>query len=420
MSDRRVNLLGLCGALILFPTLILAQGTWYGDQDALWKQQDGVSQPLVELAVDLRAIARTAAGGGWIAIDGQSEVIHVDSDGLILEVVDTDVGVQSLAIDSLGRVWGTRPGLDDVIVISAGEGVVATHAVGSVPYGISIDGLDRVWVSCSYGNVVQILDSDGDLVQEHAVGFFPTGITAARDGGIWLAEKEGLRRLSSDGVTIWSGVAGVFPIGVTTDLLGRAWFSCQSSHQVVVVGAEGVENIIDVPLRPLGISGNGDGTVTVLCRDGSVVVQLDSTGQIIDQELVETPIGSGDLSGLSRALVVDPLGDVDGDGVSNQAEAQLGFNPLDIASTPAVFIRGDANRDGVVDLSDGIEALLVIFGITNSTCLEALDVDDDARLTLADPIRIFDHLFGGGPAPGAPYPEYGPDPAPTEGFPCTP
>ena len=420
MSDRRLHLFSLCIALILFPTLVLAQGTWYGDQDALWKQQDGVSQPLVDLATDLRAIARTEAGGGWIAIDGQSEVIHVDSDGVVLEVVNTDVGVQSLAIDSTGRLWGARPALDDVIVIQAGEGIVATHGVGSVPYGITVDPLDRIWVSCSYGNVVQILTSEGVLVQEHPVGFFPTGISASPGGGVWLAEKEGLRRISSDGVTLWSGVVGVFPIGVTTDLFGRAWFTCQSSHQVVVVGPEGVENIIDVPPRPLGISGNGDGTVTVLCRDGSVVVQLDPTGQIIDQELVETPLGSGDLSGLSRALVVDPSGDVDSDGVSNQEEAQLGFNPLDPASTPAFFIRGDANHDGVVDLSDGIEALLVIFGITSSSCLEALDVDDDARLTLADPIRIFDHVFGGGPAPGSPYPEYGPDPAPAEGFPCTP
>ncbi|MEE2857975.1 MAG: hypothetical protein VX949_11320 [Planctomycetota bacterium] len=420
MSDRNLHLLSLCIAVLLIPTPMLAQGTWYGDQDALWRQQDGVSQPLADLGNDLRSIARTAAGGGWIAIDGQSEVVHVDPAGVVLEVVDTDVGVQSLAIDSTGRVWGTRPALDDVIVIMAGEGIVASHGVGSVPYGITVDTLDRIWISCSYGNVVQILTSDGDLEQEHAVGFFPTGITASRDGGVWLAEKEGLRRISSGGVTIWSGVAGVFPIGVTTDLLGRAWFSCQSSHQVVVVGDEGVENIIDVPLRPLGISGNGDGTVAVLCRDGSVVVQLDPTGQIIEQELVETPIGSGDLSGLSRALVVDPSGDVDSDGVSNHAEAQLGFNPLDAASTPAVFIRGDANHDGVVDLSDGIESLLVIFGITSSSCLEALDVDDDGRLTLSDPIRIFDHVFGEGPAPGTPYPEYGPDPTPADGFPCTP
>ncbi|MGE4632156.1 MAG: hypothetical protein AAEJ47_03885 [Planctomycetota bacterium] len=414
-----------CGYSLLLLVLVMsvsvsAQDTWYGDQQGLWSYSGTATSPLADLSTNLRCLARTSSGGAWIAVDGQSLVFHIDPDGSIVQTIDTVVGVQALAVDEQGRAWGTRPGMDDVIVVEAGVGIVATHPVGSVPYGIAIDSDGRICVSCSYGNVVQVLSSDGQLINEINVGFFPTGICAAHDGGLWLAEKGGMRRLDSSGATVWTGLAGVFPIAVTTDLQGRAWFSCQNSHQVVVVGADGIENIVDVPARPLGISGNGDGSVTVLCRNGSSIVRVSPSGQIVDQVSAMYPLGTGDLNGLQYALIIDPEGDHDGDEVANALEAQLGFDPLDSSSCPVTFVRGDANRDGLVDFSDAITSLIILFGGASSSCLEALDVDDDGRLTLSDPIRILDHVLAAGPPPEAPYPLLGPYIEPETGFPCFP
>jgi len=414
-----IHLSWLCCAIAL-PTLLHGQGAWYGDQQTLWVHGESGSTPIVNLSTDLRAIARTASGGGWIAIEENNQVIHVDSSGAVIEVIDTVVGVQSLVIAASGQLWGTRPGLDDVIRIESGAGIVSTHPVGSVPYGISIDTEGHIWVSCSYANQVYRLDDSGQWLATYPVGFFPTGISAAAAGGVWVAEKEGLTRLSSTGEVLWSAAVGTFPIAVTTDLQGRAWFCCQTSSEVVVVGEQGVESVIDVADRPLGIAANGDGSVTVVCRDGSSLVTISAEFEIVSVELVTNPNGHGDLTGLQRALLADPLGDQDLDGVSNFEEAQFGFNPLDASSVPAVFIRGDTNRDGVVDLTDAIHELLVLFGVETSPCLEALDVDDDSRLTLGDPIRILDFVFSAGPAPAAPFPEYGPDPSPAQGFPCAP
>ncbi|MEE2883851.1 MAG: hypothetical protein VYD70_09020 [Planctomycetota bacterium] len=406
-------LMFLCG-------FVGGQETWLGDQQGLWSFSPSESHPLSDLPADLRCIARTPSGGGWVALADINLILHVDPTGDILETIDTVVGVQGLVVDSQGSVWATRPGMDDVIVIEPGNGIVAYHPVATVPYGITINQQGQICVTCSYSNQVQILSPSGDLLQQIPVGFFPTGITAAHDGGLWIAEKDGLRKLDSSGETTWSGSAGVFPIGVTTDLQGRAWFSCQNSHQVVVVDGSGVVNIIDVPARPLGISGNGDGSVTVLCRNGNSVVRISSTGQILDQITASYPVGTGDLSGLQRVLMVDPDGDMDGDGVANAVEAQLGFNPLNDDSCPVTFVRGDANRDGMVDFTDGIDALIILFGAGSTNCLESLDVDDDGRLTLADPIRILDHVLASGPAPEFPYPDLGPDLDPDQGFPCFP
>jgi len=420
MSFSTTIQLFLVGCAIALPTLLHGQGAWYGDQQTLWVQGESGSTPIVNLSTDLRAIARTASGGGWIAIEENNQLIHVDSSGAIIEVIDTVVGVQSLAIAASGHLWGTRPGLDDVIRIESGAGIVSTHPVGSVPYGISIDAEGHIWVSCSYANQVDRLDGSGEWLATYPVGFFPTGISAAAAGGVWVAEKGGLKRLSSTGEVLWSATVGTFPIAVTTDLQGRAWFCCQTSNEVVVVGDQGVESVIDVPHRPLGIGANGDGSVTVVCHDGSSLVRISAEFEIVSVDLVTNPNGHGDLTGLQRALLADPLGDQDNDGMSNLEEAQFGFNPLDASSIPSVFIRGDTNRDGVVDLTDAIHELLVLFGVETSPCLEALDVDDDSRLTLGDPIRILDFVFSAGPAPAAPFPEYGPDPSPAQGFPCAP
>jgi len=87
---------------------------------------------------------------------------------------------------------------------------------------------------------------------------------------------------------------------------------------------------------------------------------------------------------------------------------------LGIESAPR-FLRGEANGDGTVDLSDAISVLSFLFlGGEAPACLDAADVDDDGQVDLTDPIAILGHLFlGNGPLP-APSADYGTDPSPDE------
>ncbi len=75
----------------------------------------------------------------------------------------------------------------------------------------------------------------------------------------------------------------------------------------------------------------------------------------------------------------------------------------------AIFLRGDANGDGRLTVSDARVILLHLFGGPLS-CEDAGDVDDDGKLAVTDAIRLLGYLFAGGVPPEPPFPEPGPDP----------
>ncbi len=66
----------------------------------------------------------------------------------------------------------------------------------------------------------------------------------------------------------------------------------------------------------------------------------------------------------------------------------------------AQFLRGDANRDQVLDISDAVKTLAYLFTRAEATCLDAMDANDDGKVNIADPIRLLSHLFAStGPLP---------------------
>ncbi|MBI4603495.1 MAG: VCBS repeat-containing protein [Planctomycetes bacterium] len=84
------------------------------------------------------------------------------------------------------------------------------------------------------------------------------------------------------------------------------------------------------------------------------------------------------------------------------------------------FVRGDANVDGMVDLSDAVTVLGVLFLGTPGTvpCQDALDADDSSgQLEITDAVYLLQFLFSGGSPPPAPYPDCGLDPT-ADGVTC--
>ncbi|MEM7235206.1 MAG: dockerin type I domain-containing protein, partial [Planctomycetota bacterium] len=74
------------------------------------------------------------------------------------------------------------------------------------------------------------------------------------------------------------------------------------------------------------------------------------------------------------------------------------------------FIRGDAEENGAVNISDAITVLQFLFlGGDDPTCLDAADIDDDGQVNITDAIRLLNFLFLGGLKPAAPYPDAGCD-----------
>jgi hypothetical protein len=77
-----------------------------------------------------------------------------------------------------------------------------------------------------------------------------------------------------------------------------------------------------------------------------------------------------------------------------------------------LFLRGDVDDNGFVNLTDAVSLLLYLFQQGNEPgCLDSTDIDDNGFLNLTDGVILLNHLFRAGPAPQPPgFLECGEDP----------
>ena len=85
---------------------------------------------------------------------------------------------------------------------------------------------------------------------------------------------------------------------------------------------------------------------------------------------------------------------------------------------PPPFIRGDSDRNGIVELTDAVATLGHLFkGEAPPPCLDGADADDSSVINITDAIVTLLRLFVSGPPLPPPYPEPGLDPT-VDGLPC--
>lgn len=81
------------------------------------------------------------------------------------------------------------------------------------------------------------------------------------------------------------------------------------------------------------------------------------------------------------------------------------------APVESLFVRGDSNGDGNLDLSDAVFILAWLFlGGEPPACPPAANTDGSAAIELTDAVYLLSHLFLGGEEPPAPFPSCGPVP----------
>jgi hypothetical protein len=90
----------------------------------------------------------------------------------------------------------------------------------------------------------------------------------------------------------------------------------------------------------------------------------------------------------------------------------LNLDHLVVRSLTPRMVRGDANADGVLDLTDAVAIALYLFGGRPNLveCQAAADADSSGGLDIADPLFILRYIFQLGAEPGSPFPECGADP----------
>lgn len=112
------------------------------------------------------------------------------------------------------------------------------------------------------------------------------------------------------------------------------------------------------------------------------------------------------------------VGFLDGIGIEipgGPEEIAISLAPPPVVTDP-IFLRGDGNSDGKVDLSDAVFVLNYLFlGGTAPGCLDTADADDNESVEITDPILVLNFLFLGGPSPAPPgTASCGPDPTPDD------
>jgi arylsulfatase A-like enzyme len=97
-------------------------------------------------------------------------------------------------------------------------------------------------------------------------------------------------------------------------------------------------------------------------------------------------------------------------------EVRLGLSAQDVGVRlpgDALFRRGDANRDGSVNLADAVYILQYLFsGGPSVRCPDAGDANDDEGVDISDAVYIVQYLFTMGSPIPLPYPACGTDPTP--------
>ena len=81
-----------------------------------------------------------------------------------------------------------------------------------------------------------------------------------------------------------------------------------------------------------------------------------------------------------------------------------------ILPPPPYFIRGDANADEAVDISDAVKVVRYLFSGVTIGCLDAADSNDDEEINITDAVYLLEYLYRGGAAPASPFPQRGSDP----------
>lgn len=137
------------------------------------------------------------------------------------------------------------------------------------------------------------------------------------------------------------------------------------------------------------------------------------------------------LQGLSRGFDGIPIAVPDGESVTlyfdligADGDSGSAVRVDDVRVTTRAedgFIRGNANLDDALDITDPIVILnYLLLGTSELNCLDAADVDDDGRVNITDPIYLLGYLFLGSPPPPPPFPTCGPDEGEEDGLGCEP
>ena len=338
------------------------------------------------------ATVSVAAGPSAVAVTPDGGEVYVLAGGGVLQVLDAALigGTSEAVIATLSsfspltrlhtsiailpdgaRVYAVSAGLLQVIE-TATHTVQTSLFVGDSPSRVALspDG-GRAYVTNSYGYAATDSGLSGQVV------VVDTAIDKVIDT-IPLLTLPGSIAVAPDGRHAYVASVSKF----WNNGYGQGFLP--DSHVAVIdLEVNEVDRWINVLGQPAGVAVHPDGSL--------VYVGVPSAGSLA---VIDTGTGA----------LVAPIESAEGLGglaVSGAARPNPSAPPS--ADAGAVFLRGDCNDDGTIDIADPVANMEFQFlGIAELTCRDALDFNDDGVLEITDPIANLTYQFLGGPPPGFP------------------
>ncbi len=349
--------------------------------------------------------------GDPVVFDGASVTVHGSDGDDVLTSFDPPVfgSFMALSPDRTHLIIGESSDPDHFIyTVPLGGGARQVVDRLRFNYAVAHDAAGNAFVSAPdpefITNQVYLLDHDPDeanpVIVEGIPGFSGP-LAFDQDGNLYcgtagLLGSESIVRFSASQVaTALSGETIAFDDGVE-----------------VVREIPNINNMIIVR-DVLFFTDVGFSVVPPVGRVVSVDLSSDAP---LAEEFVSFPFESGVLSATYLAFQPGSEAFAVGSGADG---GRLIVAASDFATTSIVtsveaeffFLRGEVNRDGIVDISDAIFLLRWLFlSSADVSSVQAADVNADGDNDIADPIYLLDYLFVGGPAIPQPFPNRGPAP----------
>jgi hypothetical protein len=348
---------------------------------------------LVKYDSEGRLVWAAAYDGGWddaasdLAIDSEGSAYitggaAIDSRGIVRDCATAkyDVGGQ--------LVWAARhsSGACNALAVDGSGSVYATGETATIKYDA---GGHELWMApFDYGAAI-VVDPRGGVYVTGGFGTFITAHYTASGGETWRRDSP------------WTGFAQALVI--------------DSANRVVVAGFAGdFESFgttivkYDVDGTEMWVGGSVGEGATSLAIDADDSTRVTSLwGEVAKHDAAGTPLWVG-LPGVrasttNKAVAVDSMGRTY---VTSSLSETFGLrSSIWTASySGASFVRGDANDDGRVDISDAVFTLGSLFlGDGDPRCDDACDSNDDGTVDISDAIATLVVLFLGNgviPLPG--------------------
>ncbi|MFH2056735.1 MAG: dockerin type I repeat-containing protein [bacterium] len=249
-----------------------------------------------------------------------------------------------------------HPGKIEVFDLDANS-TIARLGVNLNPQDITLGQDGYLYVVCTgnywdvFGMMYRIDPTSDQLIDSLAVGGQPAAITTTVEGlaflgaGGWTKSSAMPGWLNPNALNAASTDKGNGGLVYTVDLI--AW---QLRH--------GPTNPLHASSGVVNVATVSDSSVVVCCFQDDILVEIDSSGQVLSNY----PTGDGPTAIGKYPACFVPRGDANGDGVGNITDAVYLVQYI-FSSGPAPVnpVAGDANGDGTANITDAVFLVEYVF-----------------------------------------------------------